>query len=337
MNTPGDEQPNAARDHIAATPPMPPYAPARDPSLWFICLAATLAAMWASDTLRPPDSAANFGTLAAGFLLSLAFTLLLGLVGLKICQRTLGRKPIASRAAFALGACLGVALLALGEYRIRSAQAHLPAANQGAPKRPTVVSKAESDRLITDEGQAALSAAASRSQQYATAVAKVIGDGLIRPNQLDTPEKLAALKAKVARLRQLADGFDIDTRAAGEATLARVQALPIDESEKRAFEVSYRQSRQRSQAIADESLSLSHQTFDALEELARFISDRLGTFHLEDNDIVFKSAADVAGYKQIVTRLVELDKRQQEVTTRAQKQMGELTHGTTLPTLPSNR
>ena len=70
MDRPGEAQSRASRDGTAATPP---YVPARDPSLWLMCLAATLAAMWASDALRPPDSAANLGTLAAGFLLSLAF------------------------------------------------------------------------------------------------------------------------------------------------------------------------------------------------------------------------------------------------------------------------
>lgn len=108
-----------------------PYAAGRDGVVWIVCLAAVIIEMWIGGFLVPPDSAVNAGSLAGAFVGGLGVTLLTGLIVLRIMVRLKGRTPFFARTWFAIGACLAVALLAFGQYRIRNVE-RLAGTGQGA-------------------------------------------------------------------------------------------------------------------------------------------------------------------------------------------------------------
>ncbi|MDB5330556.1 MAG: hypothetical protein JWP03_1707 [Phycisphaerales bacterium] len=301
-----------------------PYAEDRDVVIWVTCVAAAGIGLWIARDSTPLYDAANparsIGGLLGAFFGSFVFSFLIGFIVAKIALRLIGRRPWVGRTGFALGACLVMAIVAIGEHRIRGFTSRSSSTGkETTPQR--IVSNAETKTLLTNEGRAYLALVTRRNEQYAADTANIIGDGLIRPARLDTAEKLTALRAKLARLRQLTDDFETSGRTASEALLQHVEAMPIAEAEKQSFATSYWQSRRTSLANENEMLSLSRQLFDAFDKLADFMAARLGAFRVEDNTLVFKSAEDLAGYNQIVTRLTDIAKREQESAAHAKKMM----------------
>ncbi|HWE95793.1 MAG TPA: hypothetical protein VG269_17645 [Tepidisphaeraceae bacterium] len=289
--------------------------------VWITCFAAAGIGLWIdvkSARLEGTDPARSVGWLAGALVGSFLISFLVGFIVAKAALRLIGRRPWVGRAGFALGACLFVSILAVGEQRIRGRVSEESSTGKIAHGP---VDSAEGNTLVTNEIRAYLALVNRRNDQYVRDMAKIAGDGLVQPAKLDTAAKIAVLRVKLAQLRKLTDDFESGSRDAGEAALRRVEAMPIADAEKQSFAASYRQSHKASQADDDEMFSLSRQFYDEVEKLADFMGARLGVFKIDGNSVVFKSTDDAAAYNQIIARLIANAKQQQELTARAKEKM----------------
>jgi hypothetical protein len=158
-------------------------------------------------------------------------------------------------------------------------------------------------------------------------VTAIVQDGLIRPEQLETPEKLAALRSKVAKLRRLNQDYKAWTENYYATLQPRVDQLDVTPGMKNATNSGMLKTLAAAEAINKEFFEIEFTCCDQFEELASFMETQQGRYRVKDSKIIFQGPDGLAGYIAVVARLTETVAKEQGV----QKRMVELRQRSTAP------
>lgn len=321
------------------------YSAGKDPLIWLIGLLAIAVALV---VLRAPldlSNSASRGELLGMVLGAFIFIFLFGLIGAKLGGKSVG----GARLGFSIAALLVLAVVAVGEYRIRAVAAHQhdiqdikqtaeamvaqlksaagtqPAGGHSNSTDPPGVtindlndSEVAETKLLITEMQKFTAECTALGRSYQTRISALMGEGLIRPENLDTAEHLAQTKTKLAELRKLLDERDKAVDAQFEALPPRVNALHISAAMKQSAIESYYKTGKRAQELMHEVEAQDRQIVDTATELESFMESRLGHFKRDDNDLVFKDGADVRTYNSLIDRIKQAAAAENELTQKQQ-------------------
>lgn len=324
------------------------YAAEKDGVIWLIGLIAILLSLL---ILRPqfdlhPIShlSALLGAVAASFI----FVFLFGLIGAKLG----GKSALGARLGFFIASVLVLTAVSVGEYRIRAtatrqqnqqeiqqtapvtiAQVKAVAGTQPAASSPVSVgapvvmrhdsngSEVAETKLLMSEMQKFAAESVAQIRSYQQRISAMIREGLVLPENLDTGEHLAQTKAKLAELRKLLDERDKVIDAKFEDLPRRLNALPISAAKKQSAIDGYNRSGRRSQELMHQIEAQDRQILGVASELTNFMESRLGEFKREDNDLVFKSGADVKTYNDFIDHIKLAIATENELTQKEQDEL----------------
>lgn len=328
------------------------YAAEKDGVIWLIgALAIGLSLL----ILRPQldlSNAAHVGSLLGAVIGAFIFIFLFGLIGAKLG----GKSALRARLGFFVASFLVLALVCAGESRIRATAARQQdihdvqqtaqalvtqiksmAGTQPASSRPASVeppdvtihdlnaSELAETKLLMNEMQKFVAESTALGQSYQKRISTIMGEGLIRPENLDTAEHLAQTKAKLAELRKLLDERDKAVDTQFEALPPRVNVLPINTAMKQSAIDGYYRTGRRAQELVHQIEEQDRNLVDAAIELAKFMEGRLGRFKRDDNELVFKDGADVKTYNAYMDRINQAAATENELTQKQQELMQEST------------
>lgn len=323
------------------------YAAEKDPLIWLIGLAAIALALV---VLRPSfdlSSSAQLGGLLGIALGAFIFIFLFGLIGAKLGGRSAG----GARLGFFVASMLVLGLITLGEHRLRATAARQrdiqdiqqtahalvaqvksavgtqPASSRPNPPDVTIHDLNDSEvaetKILMTEVQNFTSECAAIGQSYQKRISAIIGQGLVRPENLDTAEHLAQTNSKLTDLRKLLDERDKAVDAQFDALPPRINALPISAAMKQSAINGYYKTGQRARDLMHEMEAQDRQFLESSTALASFMESRLGHFKRDDDDLVFKDGADVRNYNNFIDRIKQISATENELTQKQQALMQE--------------
>jgi len=235
---------------------------------------------------------------------------------------------------FALVAlCVGT-VLALGTYRIRRVEAQgiassLPQPTNGVhsrfdssdaidPAATTGISSA--DKAILLEFVRNFAADCDKqNQDYQRDVANLVGNGILQPSELDTADKIATARAKMAQAGSLVEDYRENRAAILEGCAARIASLPVPSKEKAALLQEYRTNVETERGQIEQIAETDESFVEEAGRLLDFLDSRVGAFTVNGEQIYFNDDADVSRYNAFKDRLNELIANEQQLTQKSQQ------------------
>ncbi len=163
--------------------------------------------------------------------------------------------------------------------------------------KPTPQSVSASDtEQLRHEAKAYEAETMQLANQYNAQMNAIWGNGILKPENLDTKEKIVAARSKVEQSEKLGEEFEKQICSLIESCPDRLQAIPIDNSSKSSLVGACR-------VKAAATLATAHAIFDTnrqfhatvLDEL-NFLESRLGHFEIQNGIILFENDTDLQTY-----------------------------------------
>jgi hypothetical protein len=320
--------------------PLASYSAEKDPVIWLIGAVAILLSLLIWSPQLNFSNAAQLGYLLGAVVGAFVVVFLPGLIGAKLA----GKRPVPARVGFSVAAFLVLVVTALGEQHLRQhniedatnmgqallsdvrAAAHTGASSRHAsadPSSPTMndlsASEAADAKVLMTEMQKFVHEAKTVGDGWIARTRAIIGEGIIRPQDLDSAAHIASTRERLKQLRQVIDDRAKGTDALYDSLPNRVRPLPIGSVMKESALASYAQNVKKTQGITHQITEVDREFVTAATDLADFMEGRLGHFKVVGKKFLFENDADVADYNADIARVRQAATSEGELTAKQQK------------------
>jgi hypothetical protein len=249
---------------------------------------------------------------------SMMLTYLLGTLLWWVASFWVGKGPIAARRLFTLVAAALVGAQVLGQYHINAFQRD--DARRQINVEPAVPHANQADsKILMAFARAADADTDKQNQSYKADLSEIIGDGILRPGDLSTAEKISSAKAKLAKLRSLIEGNERIRLAMLDEHTSRFNALPLSAAERDSCRSQFQNGFENSRELIKQVADIDAQYINEGAKLVDFMESRLGTFRVKEAIVYFSDASDVSRYNAILAQLTALQAEEQQVTQKSQQ------------------
>jgi hypothetical protein len=142
---------------------------------------------------------------------------------------------------------------------------------------------------------------------------------VLQPSKLDTPDKIASARTKVAQMRTLLDEFVKNRLALVDDKTTEFARLPLRGAERDSAVNEFQRNAKRAVDLIEQLAAVDREFTGQADQLLDFMESRTGTFNVVAETPYFNDDADVSKYDAIWTQLNALIAKEQEITKQSEQ------------------